>query len=110
MNAESIDDVPQVLYCDTAPELQEGVDKAAYKACFTNVRKLSKWITEKLILTIAQDNYITTNVKLRIAVDMMNKLEYDGTLSKNITLIYFNNIVSNIKKLQGDIMMDELPF
>lgn len=110
MNAEGINDVPQVLYCNTAPELQEDVDKAAYKACFTNVRKLSKWITEKLILTITQDNYITTNVKLRIAVDMMNRLEYEGTISKNTALIYFSNIIANIKELKNNVEMDKLPF
>lgn len=110
MKLNNINDVPQVLCVDILPYIREYYNEASYKLCSIKVRKLSEWITKNLILTIAEDSYRTINVKLRIATDMMNRLEYEGVISNNTAVIYFSNIIANIKELKNNVEMDKLPF
>lgn len=110
LKIHNIEDIPQVLYCHELNSLNDVIEEAQYKACFEKIRKLSKWITKNIILKIQEDNYKTRNVKIRIAVDMMNKIEDEGFISKNIALVYFDNIVTNIQQLKIDLDLEDLPF
>lgn len=107
---KGIDDIPQILYCNELESLNDVIEEARYKTCFEKIRKLSKWITKNIILEIQKDNMQTMNVKIRIAVDMMNKIENEEFISKQIALVYFNNIVTNVRQLKIDLDLEDLPF
>ena len=105
---------PQVMYCHVISTLSYVAEEAEYLICTNNnVRKVMNWVCKHIINEIPKDNHKTTAVKIRIAVDMLNKLEYAGEISKEINLFYFDNIVTNCNDLWFDVYftpLDELPF
>ena len=106
---------PQVMYCHVISTLDYIVEDAIYTLCNNkDVQKLMNWVCKNIIQKIPQDTHKTMNVKLRIAVDMLNKLEDEGKISKEMNLFYFDNIISNCNDLWFDIFfgesINELPF
>lgn len=71
---------------------------------------LAKWVNKNIILQLNKDKYKTRDVKLRIAIDMLNKFEYNGTISKEICLRLYDNMVTNIIDVTTDILGKDLPF
>ncbi len=57
-----------------------------------------------------KDDYTTRNVKVRIAIGMLNKLEQSGKLCKDESIEIGNNIVVNIQEIHNFIVKWELPF
>ena len=105
---------PQVMYCHVISTLDYIAEKADYVCCTNDkVRKIGEWVCKNIVSQITKDNIATTNVKIRIAVDMLNKLENEGVISKELNLFYFDNIVTNCKDLWLDTCftpMNQLPF
>lgn len=104
-----------VLYCSSISTLDYVTEEAMYLTCVNkDIIKLADWINNNLIITALTDNCKTRDVKLRIAVDMLNKLEYSKTINKDISLFYYCNIISNTLNLWHDVKFDrtndELPF
>ena len=105
---------PQVMWCHVISTLAHVAEEAQYTYCTNRwVRKIGEWVCKNIICNIHKDKIATTNVKIRVAVDMLNKLENDGTISKELSLFYFDNIVTNCKDLWFDVNfkpLNELPF
>lgn len=106
---------PQVMWCHVISTLDYIAEKASCVYCTNEkVRKVGKWVCKNIVSQITKDNITTTNVKIRIAVDMLNKLENEGVISKELNLFYFDNIVTNCKDLWFDYNFGEdinkLPF
>ena len=106
---------PQIMYCHVISTLDYIAEEAFYTLCTNKeVRKVAEWVCEHIVNQMKQDfKRQTTNVKIRIAVDMLNKLEYEGKISKELNLFYFDNIVTNCQELWFDVHfapLDELPF
>ena len=80
--------------------------------CFTNdaFKKVVVWVNKNILLQLTKDNYITTNVKIRIATSMINKCLMQEKLSKDFGIIAHDILVSNIKELQSVLRDEELPF
>lgn len=49
-------------------------------------------------------------VRLRIATNMLNKIEQNGILSKEICLMYHERLTSNVRKILSEIYTEDLPF
>lgn len=107
--------IPCVMYCNVISTLDYIAEEATYTYCTkSEVRKVGEWIHKNLVIEMPNmKNRKTVDVKLRIAVDMLNKLEYNGIITKDINLFYFHNIVTNLLDLWVCIHLaqyNELPF
>lgn len=49
-------------------------------------------------------------VRIRIATNMLNKLEQQGILDKDVCIIYHERFTTRIRKILGDIYTEDLPF
>lgn len=80
--------------------------------CITNrhLMKIVEWINENIILTIDTDFYKSTDVKIRIATGMINKLVGQGKLDKDYGLIAHDILIANIVSIQNELSLEELPF
>lgn len=109
------DTYPQVMYCRVISTLSYVAEKASY-IYHTNykVREVGKWVAKNIIAEITKDSRKTFNVKLRIAVGMLNNLEKEKVISKDVSLFYYDNIITNCNDLWLDYTfdgeLDELPF
>lgn len=106
---------PQFMYCHVISTLDYIAEEASYVYCTNSrVREVYKWVEKNIIYRVIWDNWKTLSVKVRIAVDMLNKLENEGVISKELNLFYFDNIVANSRELYLDTMFsnpdDDLPF
>ena len=107
--------IPQVMFCHVISTLDYVAEDAMYLVCANSeVRKVAEWVCDNIINKITEDSRKTFNVKLRIAVGMLNKLEEKKIIDKSISLFYFDNIISNCNDLWFDYAFDgnigELPF
>ncbi len=80
--------------------------------CYNNdgLRAVVVWINKNILLQLTKDTYITTEVKIRIATGMINKLVAQEKLNKDYGMVAHDILVANIRELQNDIMDEELPF
>lgn len=106
---------PQIMYCHKISTLDYVAEEAEYLLCTNSrVRNVAKWVCENIVREITRDSRKTFNVKLRIAVSMLNKLENEKIVDKEICLFYFDNIITNCNDLWLDYAFgeskSELPF
>lgn len=106
---------PQILYCHVISTLSHVAEEAEYLVCTNKeVRRLVDWICDNIINNITKDDRKTFNVKLRIAVGMLNNLEKDDIIDKELSLFYYDNMITNCNDLWLDYAFDgninELPF
>lgn len=66
-----------------------------------------RWVNENICQKLDSDIYKSTDVKVRIATGMLNKIESLDDIDK-IRIHY--NFVNNIKKLSIDVALSKLPF
>lgn len=66
-----------------------------------------RWVNENICQKLDSDIYKSTDVKVRIATGMLNKIESLDDIDK-IHIHY--NFVNNIKKLSIDVALSKLPF
>ena len=80
--------------------------------CYNNdgLRAVVVWINKNILLQLTKDTYITTEVKIRIATGMINKLVAQEKLDKDYGMVAHDILVANIRELQNDMMDEELPF
>ena len=105
---------PEIMYCRVISTLSYVAEEAAYLVCTNrDVRNVMEWVCKNIVHEITKDTHKTLNVKLRIAVGMINKLEEKG-IDKMICLFYYDNIITNCNDLWLDSTfdgeLDELPF
>lgn len=68
------------------------------------------WINKNILLSIHKDHYKTVDVKLRIAIGMINKLVKEKKLKKEHGTLAGNILIDNVKEVQRAIINEELPF
>lgn len=106
---------PQVLWCHEISVLSYLKEEASKELWINrDLLKVLHWIENNIVLQIDNDfNRKTLMVKLRIAVDMLNKLEYSGKISKEVNLFFYDNVITNCNDLWFDVHfepLEELPF
>ena len=72
------------------------------------LHKLVNWINKSIILNLDKDSWETTEVKIRIATGMLNKIQ--NTINPCLAGYIFLNFVENIKHERGEIAFEDLPF
>lgn len=68
------------------------------------------WINNKILYRLPFETKPTINVRLRIATSMLNNLEKNNILSKEICILYHKRLIENVNKLQTLISLEDLPF
>jgi hypothetical protein len=68
------------------------------------------WVNTKITLTLGIDDYRATDVRIRIATNMLNKLVYDDKLSRKIALKVHFNLIDNLRNERSAISIEDLPF
>lgn len=75
---------------------------------------LLTWVNTKILFELpkAKEDFIskTIAVRIRIATSMLNKLEEEGVLSKEICTKYHERFTSNVRQILEDIYTEDLPF
>lgn len=100
-----------VMECHIISTLEHVVEEARYKLCTKKeLIEVGEWVNNNIVWTLDEDNYITQGVKIRIAISMLNKLCNKGVISKEESIFFFDNIVTNIKDCKSELMMEDLPF
>lgn len=64
------------------------------------------WIKSNIIINLAEINYKTLDVLVRIATGMLNKCN----IPKDIQIMFHDNMVGNLKTEHNKIMLSDLPF
>lgn len=73
-----------------------------------------KWINSKILFELPRVSVSSDaqwiGVRVRIAANMLNKLEESKILSKDVCIKYHERLTSRIKGLLGEIYTEDLPF
>lgn len=97
-------DIPIVLIQDGfSKESNELLEKISKE---DKMKNISNWIYESIILNITKDNALTTQVKIRIASNMLRVTLQDDVLYRYSA----DSLILNIKQLQNEILNALLPF
>lgn len=75
-----------------------------------DLRRILAWINKNLVIAAPKLRYETRWVKVRIATDMLNKLVYEGVLTKDLNIEIHSNLVQNVEELASDLYEEDLPF
>lgn len=91
---------------------REDEDYKIINAVWSNkeLHNIIRWINRKITLIIGIADYRTIDVRMRIAVNMMDKLVSSGGIDKRLNLIMFGNLISNVRQELGLINTEDLPF
>lgn len=68
------------------------------------------WINRKILYELPFIDYRTVDVRLRIATGMLNNLERDNILPKDICILYHQRLVKRVKEMSSAIETEGLPF
>lgn len=72
------------------------------------------WVNRKILFELpkvkTETNAQWIGVRIRIATNMLNKLEAEGILAKEVSIEYHKRFVSNVRKILGNIYTEDLPF
>ena len=72
------------------------------------------WVNRKILFELPkvkkQTNVQWIGVRTRIATNMLNKLEAEGILTKEVCIEYHERFISNVRKILGEIYTEDLPF
>lgn len=106
---------PEVMYCHVISTLSYVAENAAYLVCTKReIRNVMEWVCNNIVNKIGEDNRKTFMVKIRIAIGMLNKLEEQKIIDKEVSLFYYDNIITNCNDLWFDYAfgedIDKLPF
>lgn len=66
-----------------------------------------RWVNENICQQITADTYTTTDVKVRIATGMLNKIK---SLTDEEGIQIHRNLIENLKQLRIDVELEQLPF
>lgn len=65
------------------------------------------WVNKNITLHLASDTYRTTDVKLRIATGMLNKITSVDDIKK---MLIHDNLTMNVNSEMNKIALSDLPF
>ena len=75
---------------------------------------LLNWVNEKILFELPRakmlGNVQWIGVRIRIATNMLNKLEAEGVLAKEVCIEYHKRLVSNVRQILENIYTEDLPF
>lgn len=91
---------------------REDEDYKIINAVWSNkeLHNIIRWINRKITLIMGIADYRTIDVRMRIAVNMMDKLVSSGDIDKRLNLIMFGNLISNVRQELSMINTEDLPF
>lgn len=91
---------------------REDEDYKIINAVWSNkeLHNIIRWINQKITLIMGIADYRTIDVRMRIAINMMDKLVSSGDIDKRLNLIMFGNLISNVRQELGLINTEDLPF
>lgn len=73
-----------------------------------------KWINSRILFELPnvknQSDVQWVGVRIRIATNMLNKIEQTGLLDKEICMIYHERLTSRVRKILGNLYTEDLPF
>lgn len=99
--------VPQIIFSDlsrTAPDI-------AYEYCINpHLRKCIQWINDNILYKLDSDSYVTLDVKVRIAVCMIDKLVEQELLHKSYSIEAGCNLYENVRAVKNILLNLDLPF
>lgn len=109
---KNIEEEPHVMFSLDPNEIAtDSYSENLYKYCTCpELRRISQWIGKNVIKNIENDSYDTIRVKLRIATDMLNALQYKNIISIDQNIYYHDNFVNNILELKDYVQKYNLPF
>lgn len=86
-------------------------DDVIYEICINpDLRRIVRWVNEKIVLTLGIADYRTIGVRLRIATGMLNKLVHEGKMPKGIGILTHQALVTNLNDEISAINTQDLPF
>ena len=75
---------------------------------------LLRWVNRKILFELPKVKTFTDSqwvgVRIRIATNMLNKLEAEGVLTKTVCTEYHMRMTSRVREILGDILTEDLPF
>lgn len=109
---KDIEEEPHVMFSLGPNEIATDLySENLYKYCTCpELRRISQWIGKNVIKNIEDDSYDTIRVKLRIATDMLNALQYKNIISIDQNIYFHDNFVNNILELKDYVQKYNLPF
>ena len=82
-----------------------------YEYCINpELRKVMQWATAHILPIMKMDAYFTISVHIRIFASMLNKLVDSGSITKDISIYYHDNLVRNTMSLFSALSSEDLPF
>lgn len=100
-------DYPYVLVGSDCPRRDEAIYVMSTNK---KVRQTLNWINKNIVFKLTTDNFKTIDVKLRIAVDMINKLEYEEVIDPVLASYLWDNLTRNVLDTQSELNSEDLPF
>lgn len=107
-----VEEEPHVMFSLDPNEIATDLySENLYKYCTCpELRRISRWIGKNVIKNIEDDSYDTIRVKLRIATDMLNTLQYKNIISIDQNIYFHDNFVNNVLELKDYVLKYNLPF
>lgn len=106
-----LDNEPHLFFCPSDLQFDEIAKNAEYEYCINpELRKTFAWISRKILSTIGVDNYLSTNVYIRIGTSMLNDLVKRNVISKEFGIYYHDNLIANTNALLSVLNTEDLPF
>lgn len=107
-----VEEEPYVMFSLDPNEIATDLySENLYKYCTCpELRRISRWIGKNVIKNIEDDSYDTIRVKLRIATDMLNTLQYKNIISTDQNIYFHDNFVNNVLELKDYVLKYNLPF
>lgn len=72
------------------------------------------WINNKILFELPKvktaNNSAWIWVRIRIATSMLNNLEKNGILDKDVCILYHERLTSNVRQILNEIQVEDLPF
>jgi len=104
--------IPYLFLAECDLNLERGIIcEESYQICVNKqLRDTLEWISRRVLTTIGIDNYLSIGVYTRIGTSMINKLVYQGVITKGDGMYYHDNLVRNAADLLSAITEEDLPF
>lgn len=84
-------------------DISEAQKIATYEPQVTSVLR---WVNTQIVINLADMDYKTLDVLIRIATGMLNKCD----IPKPLQILFHDNMVENLHKEHGIVVISELPF
>jgi hypothetical protein len=68
------------------------------------------WANKKILFELPNLSPNTVGVRLRIVTGMLNNLEKDNIIPKEISILYHDRLVRRVYSIFSEIMTEDLPF